>query len=171
MKNPNNITTLLGVTQLELAILLRVSRSHVSMYELGRRDLPLHAKQTLAELLSHVQTRTAKAKPDAAHATETKRQLQLLLRDNEYKQIYFEKKRATASKKYESSLRAGRLLEVLNKRVSDGSHRKHLGSILVKANSQKGIEDLVKCQLELERLVAERQWLDGRLNQGSRSSK
>lgn len=44
----------LGITQEEAAELLGVSRGQLSMYELGKRDLPTHALVKLATLTNHV---------------------------------------------------------------------------------------------------------------------
>ncbi|VXB58224.1 hypothetical protein FLAVO9AF_210030 [Flavobacterium sp. 9AF] len=40
------------VTQDEMAMLLRTTRVQWSLYEIGKRDLPLHSKERLQELLS-----------------------------------------------------------------------------------------------------------------------
>lgn len=46
-----NISALLGLTQEELASILGVSRGLLSMYEIGKRNLPLEAKNKLSVLL------------------------------------------------------------------------------------------------------------------------
>ena len=51
MHNHENIRSILGLSQDELATLLAVTRSQISMYELGKRDLPASAKLKLAELI------------------------------------------------------------------------------------------------------------------------
>ncbi|NHM08040.1 helix-turn-helix transcriptional regulator [Flavobacterium sp. CYK-4] len=67
MKKENPIRHLLGVTQLEAAMLLGISRSQWSMFESGKRDLPLPAQQLLAEMLAFVQS--AEQQPERrAHA-------------------------------------------------------------------------------------------------------
>ncbi len=55
MKNKQNLKSLLGISQEEIAVLLGITRSQWSMYELGKRNLPLHAKQELAQLLIYLQ--------------------------------------------------------------------------------------------------------------------
>ena len=55
MENKKSIRSLLGFKQEELALLLKVSRSQLSLYELGKRSLPLHAMEKLALLVSQLQ--------------------------------------------------------------------------------------------------------------------
>ena len=62
MKKERNVSSLLGVNQQDAAMLLGVSRSLWSMYELGRRDISLPVKQLLAELLTYVQSGMKKKK-------------------------------------------------------------------------------------------------------------
>lgn len=52
-----NIRALLGTTQEEMALLLLVTRSQYSLFELGKRDLPIEAKKKLSDMLSFVEKR------------------------------------------------------------------------------------------------------------------
>ena len=51
MEKTDNIRSLLGLSQENLALLLKVSRSQIAMYELGKRNLPVHAMEMLAIML------------------------------------------------------------------------------------------------------------------------
>lgn len=51
-RTTTTIAALLGITQREMSLLLRVTRAQWSMYELGKRNLPLKTKQLLAEMLA-----------------------------------------------------------------------------------------------------------------------
>ncbi len=73
MKKDHAISTYLGITQLELAMLLGVSRSQFSMFELGKRDLPLHAMQLLGET-AHLYT-IARSRRQKRAARQAKSQL------------------------------------------------------------------------------------------------
>jgi transcriptional regulator with XRE-family HTH domain len=53
MPKRENIRQLLGLTQEMLAIELQITRSQLSMYELGKRDLPANAKLKLAEMIEN----------------------------------------------------------------------------------------------------------------------
>lgn len=44
MKSHNNLRELLGIKQDDLALLLKVTRSQLAMYESGKRDLPAAVK-------------------------------------------------------------------------------------------------------------------------------
>ena len=51
MKKEHPIRSLLGLKQEDIAMFLGLSRARWGMYEIGKRDLPLPAKQMLAEML------------------------------------------------------------------------------------------------------------------------
>ena len=55
MRKNKNIRDVLGITQEELAMLLGITRTQLAMYETKKRDIPLSAKQKLAELLTSLQ--------------------------------------------------------------------------------------------------------------------
>ena len=57
MKKESIISDVLGLNQREAARLLQVSRSQLSMYELGQRDLPLSAKVLLTAMVDQAQQR------------------------------------------------------------------------------------------------------------------
>ena len=52
----------LGITQEQMAVILGISKSLLSMYELGKRDLPTHALVKLAALSNHVNNTINKRK-------------------------------------------------------------------------------------------------------------
>ena len=96
MKKTNSIRQQLGVTQENLALLLKVSRSQLSMYELGKRDLPVEAKKQLAEMLQHAQKNSSK---HTKSVTAEKKRIMLrekeikrLLASNQYKTLLVERK-------------------------------------------------------------------------------
>lgn len=78
MQKRTTIREQLGVTQEELALLLKVTRSQLAMYELGKRDLPVAAKKQLSELLLYVMEQSA----------TTKVAKRLKKRGNSFKKIY-----------------------------------------------------------------------------------
>lgn len=55
MKNEALIRNMFGLTQQETAILLNVTRTQLSMYEIGQRDLPTTAVLKLAAVTVHLQ--------------------------------------------------------------------------------------------------------------------
>lgn len=166
MKRAQSITELLGFTQAELALVLNVTRSQFSKYELGTRDLPLAAKQLLAELLQHVlvHNEIAKTPPQIVHQ-QTKKQLQLerLLKENEYQLLVVARKIASIEKKYNHKLRALQVVAFLSshtayKEEKRGSLLKTLSNNATKALEKEGLGVLITLQikqevLELEKLV------------------
>lgn len=51
MKEKNTLKSLLGIEQEDIAIVLGISRSHLAMYGIGKRSLPLHAKEEFIKIL------------------------------------------------------------------------------------------------------------------------
>jgi transcriptional regulator with XRE-family HTH domain len=122
MKNETSTTTLLGITQQELAQLLKVSRPLITLYEAGQRDLPGHAKPLLADMLSHMQSPETAAK-NALHAERQNHAvaacLASRLKENEFKSLQITKKIAAASKNLEAALKRAHLVEFFTARASN----------------------------------------------------
>ena len=97
-KRENPIRALLGLKQEDIAMLLGISRAHWGMYEIGKRDLPIHAVQLLAEMLTHMNA----ANPESKHAEVkyevSQEQLQRLQLENEYQRHLNQRKIAAALK-------------------------------------------------------------------------
>lgn len=74
MKKIEKIRDQFGLTQNDLALLLRVTRSQLSMYELGKRDLPIAAKEQLAQMLGYLQKNPFRVKPNKALLKEQEEQ-------------------------------------------------------------------------------------------------
>jgi transcriptional regulator with XRE-family HTH domain len=119
MKKETTITALLGISQQEVATLLGVNRSQWSMYESGQRDLPLHAKQLLSEILTHMQSYDA-AKSTRAPQKITNDQIERQLRENEYQQLLLARKIAKVMKKQQTQ---ARLLHLINFLSSHPTHK------------------------------------------------
>jgi transcriptional regulator with XRE-family HTH domain len=61
MQKVKTISKLLGLKQDELAVLLKVNKSQLAMFETGKRDLPIAAMQQLASMLQFVQEESLKS--------------------------------------------------------------------------------------------------------------
>lgn len=167
MKNENTICSLLGITQNDLAMLLGVSRSQCAMYELGQRDLPLHAKQLLAEILTYIQLEEAAAKSLApAPRKENLDQLERLLRDNEIQQLLLARKIAKATKKQQTQSRLLLLNTFLHSHhTAKGSTTSIQRTIAGKASPQleaQFSEELTKLLLRQETLMLEKLVIESR---------
>ena len=55
MKKGESICKQLGIRQEELAMLLKISKGQLAMFEIGKRDIPLIAKKELTEMLTGIQ--------------------------------------------------------------------------------------------------------------------
>jgi transcriptional regulator with XRE-family HTH domain len=103
----DSLRSQLSLTQQQMATLLGVNRSQYSMYESGKRDLPLRAIHTHTALVAHLQ-RPADAK------VETKKEekqfvlehLQRLQRETEYKLAKLERKLVAIAKKQQAQATA-----------------------------------------------------------------
>ena len=60
MKKQEKIREAFGISQEDLAVLLKINRSHIAMFETGKRDLPTAAKLQLFEMLRFAQEDTSK---------------------------------------------------------------------------------------------------------------
>jgi len=149
-------------------MLLQVTRSQWSMFEIGQRDLPLAAKQLLAELLQYLQASEAKAKNHTvAIQSALQKELEAQLRENEYQRLVMAQKTAYYEKKYHQELRAWQLSAFLKtrKRTQKWAHTPHLASMTQKNVPLPAPENLILWQqhqhkqelLELEKLLLESQ--------------
>jgi transcriptional regulator with XRE-family HTH domain len=168
MKKENTIRSLLGVTQLELAMLLGVSRSQCAMFETGQRDLPLHAQQLLAEMLTYLQSTEATAKSiQFAPPQATQPQLERLLRENEYQQLLTARKISTATKKIQKQDRLLQLTAFLSSRDTSKTSAIPFPAALTsktrKATETPLLEILTEQHMKQEILELEKLLLESRL--------
>lgn len=102
------IREVLGMKQLEIALVLEVTRSQWAMYETGKRDLPIAAKLKLAEMLSFVKQPDSYWKKQLPFLKEQKQEkkkmLENLLVFNKHHQFINDLKLKEIKKKYEVSL-------------------------------------------------------------------
>lgn len=90
MKKEVTTCELLGLSQLEISLLLKINRSQWSMYESGKRNLPLQAMQQLNAMLQYVVNENNKQtkKPLLSTQQQDKKKaiLKALIQENEYQQ-------------------------------------------------------------------------------------
>ena len=102
-KKKGVIRELLGVSQKEMAILLKINRAQWSMFESGKRDLPFEAKIQFAEMLTYVQSarkETSKNKPKPSPSDEkSTKKLKSSLPFNQHRQLITAKKIENLQKK------------------------------------------------------------------------
>ena len=106
----------LGLTQEETAMLLKITASQLSMFEIGQRDLPVNAKLQLVKMYNHV---NSKQQEKIQHpiikddATKIKEMIAKELLDNQYAQMVLERKIKEAKHKYAKSISALHLADYL----------------------------------------------------------
>ncbi len=170
MRNKSFIRTLLGVTQMEMAMLLQTTRSQWAMYELGERSLPLHAQQLLAELLTHQQANKEMSKslpgPTEQQLLQQQQKLERLLRENEFKQSLLAHKIRVLEQKQEARLKLLPISDFLkNRQVAGKSNARHEG-MAYKMGKTLEINDagiLMAFELKQELLDAEKKVLDSKI--------
>ena len=172
MKNTTNIRDLLGFKQHEVALLLNVSRSQWSLFELGKRDLPLAAKQLLTELLTHVQSPETAAKSLPHHAKQhyqNQRRFEYLIQENEYQQLRIAREIVTTQKKHETKTRALQVTDYLTHRTAQkgSAHSFFLQSLATKASKALETEGtsalLIELNVKQELLILEKMMLEAKL--------
>lgn len=171
MRKQQNIRDLLGLTQEELAMLLGVTRSQLAKYELGLGDLSVPAKLLLADMLTHFNDPEASAKhlphQEQQHI-QKERQLERLLKENEYQQLLVAKKISATEKRYTAKVKALRLVDYLNNRPDNKKENEQLILKTIANSANKVLEKdgyvvLLQYRLKHELLVLEKMLLEAEL--------
>lgn len=122
MKKEVTISELLGVSQMEISILLKINRSQWSMYESGKRGLSVDAKLQLSEMLKHVQNENDKELKKQVLSTQQeakkKETLEDLLKENDYQQQTIERKIKKIKKKQAFVVSRFQLLDYLEQHTN-----------------------------------------------------
>ena len=160
MKHKNNIRTTLGLKQEELAQLLQVSRSQLSLYELGKRSLPLQALEKMAIMLQLSQKKVPKSEKKKSNAIEEQKLLQNLLLKNSHQQLIIERKIKAFEKKQNALETSKKLISYLENEESkpNKSEMVILKSIATKTENsilKNSATKLLELQLKKEVLVFE----------------
>ena len=114
----NNISISLGLKQQELAQLLQVSRSQLSLYELGKRSLPIHAMEKLTIMLALAQKGKVKSEMKKRISIEEQNVLKKILLKNNHQQLLVERKIKALEKKQNALVTSKKLIAHLLKNES-----------------------------------------------------
>lgn len=114
----DNTRTILGLTQLEIATILNVTRSQWSHYEGNTRDLPNGAGLMVGEMILYMLSPEAKAlkslsKPEYQE-NKTKLIMEKRLKENEYQLMKIHRKITKEQQKLEKYSKAVQLTDFLN---------------------------------------------------------
>jgi transcriptional regulator with XRE-family HTH domain len=164
MRKYDNIRDLLGITQEDLAALLKISRTQLSMYEIGKRELPSTAIIQLAEMLRYLQEDASKSADTTSllkeQAIQKEKALEEMRKENHFKQLVLEKKLNVLEKKYKANFSAFQLTKYLEKQDTENGKLESqlLKTIERKASAElnkNGIAMITKYKIEKEVLQAE----------------
>jgi hypothetical protein len=114
-----NLNELLGIPLLDIAIILKTTRTQLSMFELGQRDIPTKSKILLADILQFLQQEKENAENNASilkeETIQSKSALEAMLKKNKYDQFLLDKKFKAAEKKRRKAFNALLLADYLEK--------------------------------------------------------
>jgi hypothetical protein len=114
-----NLNELLGIPLLDIAIILKTTRTQLSMFELGQRDIPTKSKILLADILKFIQQEKENAENNASilkeETIQSKSALEAMLKKNKYDQFLLDKKFKAAEKKRRKAFTALLLANYLEK--------------------------------------------------------
>ncbi len=165
-KSKQSISAFLGLTQLEVAMLLGVSRSRWSLYELGLRGIPLAALEKLHKMLAAMQTYKPAMEKHVATKKEKEQHdvvLQGQLTENNFQQQRMVLKMAAIEKKEQVNAKRLHLAQRLDKSKFKESFQTGLIDE-IETNSTKSLEknswsQLAQCQIKLQVLQYEEKLL------------
>jgi transcriptional regulator with XRE-family HTH domain len=120
-KSPE-IKGLLGLSQDEMAQILKVHRNTVSRFELGNGSIPLQSSVLLAAMLRYIQSEEATThNPQALEVQQAQQveRIQKLIKENEYQYERLSRKLSKAQALYVHNEKAAKLLYFLRERASE----------------------------------------------------
>ena len=167
MQKIKTISKLLGLKQEELAMLLKVSKGQLAMYETGKRELPVSALLSLVpmfQFLKEERLKSCSAEILKSQAEQQKKVLEHLLRENKYFQTEVSKKLEMAERKYQANMSAIHLMQYLeNEATKKGGSPNGLVKVIerraVTELEQNSWEVLAKFQIQKEVLLSEEKML------------
>lgn len=163
MKKQLTIREQLGLKQEELALLLQVTRSQLSLYEIGKRKLPTHATEKLATLLSFAKSESETENLEAKNEPTERGLLHRLLVKNQHQQQLVEMKLLAMQKKENAAKASNKIVSRLKEQAKSKKEIKLYESLVYKKQNEKNAEGLVQLQIKKEVLVFEENLLKKRL--------
>jgi hypothetical protein len=162
MKTISNIKDHLGMKYEDMAMLLQISKSQWGMYVTGKRNLPLAAKQKLANMLAfnHDKNESKVIVPNKLEIRKAQMVLQKLHSDNTKQQVIVKQKLIPIAKKQKT---AGTAIDFINYVESQSEHQTEAYQNLlkmIKLTAQTELENnslalQTQLKIKLKTLVAE----------------
>lgn len=174
MKKKQSLRNLLGLTQDDLALILKVERSRLAKYEAGSRDLPLEAKKLLSEMIKHINGEMAETKSLAGQYKQNLKSVERMVKENEYQQMLIAREIESLEAKYNGKLKALQVVDFLALRnnIKDPQESAILRSIANKALKglkSQGLDRLFQLKLKHEMLQLEKLLLDLEIRKTTRA--
>lgn len=150
-----NIRKQLGLTQEEASEILGISRGQLSMYELGKRDLPTHALVKLATLSNHVSDAMNKRKDAGIDKKVLQKAsvtiIEELLAKHELKKRLLERKLKTMIANEQKAFAAMQvaIYEQENNKEAGKNELDHLLSQSEKKLARNNWQEQLACQYEI----------------------
>lgn len=163
MQKGKTVSKLLGLKQEELAMLLKVSKGQLAMYETGKRELPVSALLSLVpmfQFLKEERLKSCSAEILKLQAEQQKKVLEHLLRENKYFQTEVSKKLKMAERKYQANMSAIHLMQYLENEATKKGVTPDALLELIEGRAESDLrknnwEVVVKLQIQKEVLLAE----------------
>lgn len=154
----SEIKNILGIKQEDLAMILGVSRGQLSMYIIGKRDLPIEAKLILSELIavfSNNKKQNINNNVLNNDLDDAEKIFYSMKKIDAYKQIVLQKKLNILERKYADAKKTIALIEHLDGN-SNYAHKKQLCDLIkskAEIEIQKyGLTAQIPLKIELESL-------------------
>ena len=168
MKREQTLSKILGVSQLDMAMLLGITRGRWSMYEIGKRDIPVNAKVILAEVLTMVEpVKNVDKSIPTPQPKYLQQHIEHLLSENKYLRLVAERNLAATQRKHAAQEKLVLLQQHLESFRDDKRLRQGALDGLTQKASKAGQDTvgvlLAKQQLRLELLNNEKDFLEWRL--------
>lgn len=173
MFKSKNLREALGLTQEETAMLLRIAKSHLAMFEIGQRGLPTKAMLKLVTMYDYLQKNQQAKLSYTDLESENAKIVQHLEKEliyNRYKQALIERKLTRLHSEYQKCLSVLQLAEYLKTQLPEDEkpgkefiemiHRKGLNGI-----KKNGPAEQKKTELKLNALQKYQKELENELKQ------
>lgn len=145
----NELRTLTGITQEDIAMLFGIPRTTWSMFEIGHRDLPTPAMLLLGDILIHLHTNAPKRTQEAKASAQSFKRAEQMLNENTYQLAMIQRKIEETIKMQQQQVHLQLLAEFLKTQKTGKTEAvKFSGSILAKA---EGI-DVAQMEANLDAL-------------------
>lgn len=122
IKSKNYLREALGLTQEETAMLLRITKSQLAMFEIGQRDLPTKPMLKLINMYNYLQNKEQEKVKHIDQKSENSKIVKLLeveIVKNKYKQSLLERKLTRLQSNHQKSLSTLQLVEYLETQLEE----------------------------------------------------